>query len=360
MLIICAEEARRRGLDPSFVDLGGSGSYPTCAVIAPLGEGIRGGAIWSWFLWQRRAAAVEVIGADVIDGTYSARRAIARLNLMNFCAGAGIPVALISFSLRESVPPEVRLAMRGLSRRVRIVARDDRSRLRAEECFDRPVEVAPDIVFRLEARQLRSSKLSDAIAAWRASSNVVVGVCPSLHCYRGPLRVSAEEAAEDLVEKFVGLCSTVREAIPNAKFVLTGHDSRGYPYSDYGLSESIAARLGSGGVVLERGDLPVEEFQALVREFDLLVSGRMHCGVVGLGVGTPCILLDYNDKMGGMADYFDDGVLVLVLGSDGVSDPERFRRFLLRMQEGGDGVRQRVRGTVDRLRVDAMRHFVHP
>lgn len=54
--------------------------------------------------------------------------------------------------------------------------------------------------------------------------------------------------------------------------------------------------------------------KGVVGHCDLVISGRMHCGIAALGAGTPVVLVDYQDKVKGLEQFFDMKLSVKLTG----------------------------------------------
>ena len=267
-------------------------------------SGARAHLAWSRTL--RRLARVFVIGADVLDGSYSVEHSVARIRFCGFAARLGAQVTVTGFSMRADPPTEVARALRALPPSVRLCVRDPlgAERVRAIMGAERAAQVVgvADLAFLVEPNP--DGAAAAAALAWidreRGQGATLVALCPNHHAVRpaGP-----ERCVAFFVEVARSIARTGADAGARVRFVLVSHDDRG-PDSDTALCRRIAAQLPDGSCVQVAAAAGPAEVKAVVGACDALVSGRMHCGIAALGMSIPVVLLDYHGKVAGLLGMF--------------------------------------------------------
>jgi polysaccharide pyruvyl transferase WcaK-like protein len=87
--------------------------------------------------------------------------------------------------------------------------------------------------------------------------------------------------------------------------VLIPHDFRSN-WNDVALGNRLVSHCGwkSDEYVLLDDKVSAAAVKAICARLDILISGRMHCGIAALGQGIPVALFDYQGKVKGLLDYF--------------------------------------------------------
>lgn len=255
---------------------------------------------------MQQAAFVYVNGADVLDGTYSLDRSLQRLLFAEFAARSGKQVTITGFSMRESPPEAITRMFRRLPPSIRLCARDPLSRRRVEAMIDRPVHQVADLAFLMQPALTSAAEIRfDAdLAGWRSRGRRLVGFCPNLHS--APRALPGEAAkAEWIVDLCVRMIGQLRLRHPEVLPVLVPHDVRGN-WHDARLCTAIAERCATLGqqTVQAPDEISAPAVKQLCARLEVLVSGRMHCGIAALGVGTPPVLFDYQGKVRGLLGLF--------------------------------------------------------
>jgi polysaccharide pyruvyl transferase WcaK-like protein len=283
-------------------------------------------------------------GADVLDGKYSLDGTLKRLRLAQFVAELGRPVTITGFSVREDTPPEVVEAFRALPQHVRVCARDPRSFRRLQGWLGPRVLQAADLAFLMApaVTQPHEQAVVDRLDAERARGRRLVGLCLNLHAFE---RAGASEAQR--VEAAVACLSTAWQRLaedhPDCVPVILPHDTRG-PHNDLVLGQAFAraAGLDDASAVLVDRPCAAEALKAFCARLDVLITGRMHCGIAALGGGVPCVFFDYQGKVDGLLDLFGASAKVEA-GPDTVACADQVRRQAAALLAQGEAAKSAVR-----------------
>lgn len=241
---------------------------------------------------------VIMIGADIVDGVYDEVLAARRLFLLDRAARMGLRATVLGSSFSATPAQSCINALRDLPEQVRIFARDELSHERMETAIGREVETSADVVFLLE--DAASTADFEAELAWiraeKARGAQIIAVNAN---------ALQEEGCPDLVQGYIRLVSTLmRQA--KASAVLVPHDVRG-DRSDVTLAEEILRGLDddlSSRTHLFQPGKP-GGVKAVLREADLLITGRMHAAILGVLSGTPAISFAYQGKFEGLYRHLD-------------------------------------------------------
>lgn len=249
------------------------------------------------------ANRVALIGADVLDGVYSAGSSLKRLRALQLAHRLGRKVRVMGSSWSTKPAPEVAAFLKHATW-LDVLARDPISHGRMEAAFERPIRLVADLGFLLKP-EARSPTAQEAVA-WvqdaKSKGGQVLGVNLSGHTIR--------DLPGKSVVPFVELVKRWMVADATRHVILMPHDTRpGYAgdvtvlqeMSD-ALTPDLGARLHTPlgpGKTLDAWDL-----KAIGGEIDLVLTGRMHLAIACLGMGTPPLSLVYQDKFEGLMQHF--------------------------------------------------------
>ncbi|MFZ9880526.1 MAG: polysaccharide pyruvyl transferase family protein [Phycisphaerales bacterium] len=303
------------------------------------------GHYFGWRAPARSLQRVFLIGADVLDGRYSVKRSIQRLDFCGFCASLGAEVTITGFSLRDDTPPRVARSLRGLPPGVRLCARDPISLGRIERLAGRPAIQTADLAFLVtpDPAAPRAREALEWIASRKSRGATVFALCPnSLAIRRDDPRAHTDPTAREAecAGFFADVVQRVRASDPDADFVIVAHDRRS-PHDDDAICARIARELGPSRSLLVPSDACPREIKAIMAACDGLLSGRMHCGIAALGAGTPAALLDYQGKVQGLLELFGLESSIMV-GDDLAAAAERAALMLGSFRAEADAIRARI------------------
>lgn len=248
-----------------------------------------------------------IIGADMLDGHYSAADSLKKIHLLQLASSFGITSRAFGFSFNESPNESVVTALRNLPEAVTLLARDPVSHSRLESTLNRSIRLVADLAFLLQPDPNGESaiKTLNWIKQQRAQGARIIGINANALLARGNF--------EDPFPIAAGLARTILElhqAHPELRFVLIPHDFRGRFNDD--VLNRVTYEIASFDKVSLREKMFVmpspcfaSEVKAVSAELDFAITGRMHFAIACLGQGTPAICIGYQGKMEGLFEHFD-------------------------------------------------------
>ncbi|MEQ9639472.1 MAG: polysaccharide pyruvyl transferase family protein [Alphaproteobacteria bacterium] len=240
----------------------------------------------------RRCRHLTVLGADVMDGFYSALLVERIVEVCNTAIRAGTSASILGFSFSSMPSDRAVEALRLLNKNVDCCCRDTLSLQRFEEAARRKARLVADLAFYCKGN-VRSPTALEA-ATWvqrqRKRGFRVIGFNAN------PL--IEKSLGVDLLDRYVESVHTVLAENPALACVFLPHDVRG-DISDVSLLSSISNRLPAElrqRVHLLQPEFDEADIKGLAAKLDLLVSGRMHLAIAGLSQGVPTLGLSYQGK----------------------------------------------------------------
>lgn len=252
-----------------------------------------------------KVEAVYIIGADVLDGSYSVYRSLQRLDFARYAAAMGLSVTITGFSMRTDPAPPIKAAFRKLPASAHICPRDPVSASRVSELMGREISPVADLAFLVAPdSSAAESDVCRQIASWKTEGHQVVAINPNRQAVLNQQNSdSGETQAQVMVEFMTNAMRCVMQSIEKCRFVLISNDVR-KPWPDSRLSSMIASAFDPSICVDAQDKLSMQQIKFTLGTCDAMIAGRMHCGIAGLGAGTPVVFLDYNGKVQGLLDWF--------------------------------------------------------
>ncbi len=262
-----------------------------------------------------------LIGADVMDGYYSPKETLAKIELAWLAERCGLNTSLLGFSFNAHADTACVDALRTLPTTVAMYARDPVSLARLDQTVGPRAELVADLAFLLRPRE--SSQVRQ-YAGWiqgqRNNGRIVIGI--NANALALPDR--GNESSHTLIEGYVAIISHLSEQEGNLSFVLIPHDTRG-PHSDTMMAEKLFQGLPDAvapHVLNASASMVASEIKALCGHLDCLLSGRMHLAIAALGMGIPVACVEYQGKFEGLFQHFGIDGMVLdntqALSSDSI------------------------------------------
>ncbi|HBR68764.1 MAG TPA: hypothetical protein DEA55_05240 [Rhodospirillaceae bacterium] len=258
----------------------------------------KGSPIQRSLLFSRiqKISGIFLIGADIIDGSYSPLSVQRRLTLLDRAARLGKKATILGASYSKSPEKGARDTLRSLPENVVICARDPISYKRMEESLDRPIRQTADVAFlaRSYPEHPIAQKASEWISARKKAGDEVFALNANY------LHFSKDNTVQNALTEV--LKTLMRDA---RSVLLIPHDVR-FNQPDQKLLETIANSL-SPSYKERIYMLPPESpgaIKAALSEVDFLITGRMHAAILALGTGTPAFCFTYQDKFEGLYSLF--------------------------------------------------------
>jgi colanic acid/amylovoran biosynthesis protein len=273
--------------------------------------------------------SLSVIGADVMDGNYRAAASVLRWIVAERVAVRGVPVRVLGFSWNRKTAASATAAMRRASRNVRVFARDPVSAERLGAAGCRQVHLAADVVFGLPT----------------------VGGTIALEDYFDSQDLGANGLA---LVNASGLVGRELQQIPEYVYLVTKLREAGFmvlllPHvvrpggDDLPECRAVASAFATDpGVGLVESLLAPQDVKALAAQARIIITGRMHLGVLGLSVGVPAVIVATQGKVEGLV-ALSEGHICLVEPVSGFGRSMVDLSAALVDMQGGDQVATRLR-----------------
>lgn len=262
-------------------------------------------------LWRLgRYSHLFFIGADVLDGAYNPWSVARRLSLLHAAAGIGRHATILGCSFNSHPDPLMIATLRDLPQGTRINARDPVSAERMRTMLQRPVAQAADVAFLVKPRPDHpdAARAGKWIAARRAKTGGIVALNANY------LQFAKQPS---LLPAYIATARALLDY--GASLLLVPHDNRTEEPDLLHLQRIAAAVAQPGDERIHILDtISPGAVKATLGQVDLLVTGRLHAMILGMGAGTPSIGLAYQGKFEGLFELFDLPV------TDFLFDPEAF------------------------------------
>jgi polysaccharide pyruvyl transferase WcaK-like protein len=225
----------------------------------------------------------DVVGADIIDGTYSPTLARSLLDAVGVVARAGATATVMGCSINK-LHPRVAQAMRRLPPSARVCVRDPVSLGRLEAtCPQGGQRIGTaDLAFLTEPAPALPGGLPAQLAAARAAGRPLLGI--NLNPHQVP----------DAANFCKALVARLREVVPGIFVLGVGHDTRLKDGAD-----DWTPFAGSGCDAVVPRDIEAPEVRLLADSLDAVVTARLHFAILSAAAGTPAVGLAYVGKFEG-------------------------------------------------------------
>ncbi len=246
------------------------------------------------------AREVALVGADVLDGTYSSKSVLLRLKALKAANFLGRKTRVLGSSWSLSPSAEVVSYLRDANW-LEVFARDPISQGRMERDLQRPIQLVADCAFLLQA-EARSASAKAALS-WAQGCKIngatILGVNLSGH--------TINNLPDASVAPYVRLVTAWLDADPTRRVLIIPHDHRPGLSGDGMVSEELIEALPeayAARVYIPDGPLQAWDAKAVVGAVDLVLTGRMHLAIAALGQGTPPVSIVYQSKFEGLMAHF--------------------------------------------------------
>jgi len=298
---------------------------------------------------------IYCLGADMMDGFYSDLETLTRLNIVDFAAKIGLKATILGFSFNSQPTPAAVKAFIDLPQDVRICCRDAISQNSLQQKTNKSVELVADLAFLLNPAQ--NSLIVDQVDQWiqsqKATNHMVIGFNAKKPYGGEGLAVNPQT----LINHYVDTLTHIIQDNPQVSFLLMPHDTRG-KMSDAALAEAIFQAL-PVEVHSHFMQMPMpcraSEIKAACAYLDLVITGRMHLAIASLGQGTPAGGMTYQGKFEGLFQHF--GLDDVTISSEEAVEPGKLYRFINRMIDERDILRQQVQAALPQVKALAKKNF---
>lgn len=249
-----------------------------------------------------KADCLAVLGADCMDGYYSADMTLSLLALADMASRLGIRVTILGFSFNDQPAARLASAFNAVSERVSINVRDEVSLQRFNRFCSAKARLVTDSAFMLQpvVDSPAVRELSAWVQAHKAAGRLVLGFNVHPMLIKSPTPEQLNALIGNVTEALRGFMAESDVAI-----ALISHDYRGSSGDDvclkpiHGqLSPAFTSRIFYTEIACSAAEL-----KGMAGLMDGVVTGRMHLAIASLGMGTPVAALTYQDKFQGLMQH---------------------------------------------------------
>ncbi len=248
-----------------------------------------------------------LIGADVMDGYYSAKETLAKIELARLGKRCGLNTSLLGFSFNAHADAACVDALRSLPTTIAMYARDPVSQHRLSKLLGRNIAPSADLAFLLapNAAHLEVRSFLGKLHELKANGRILIGINVA---YLVLGTAPTETQVEKLLEKIREVALAMAAQYPNITFIFYAHDKRGR-FNDSvlanRLADSLRGELAENQFMLPPEPLESDEIKALCAPLDCALTSRMHFGIACLSQGVPIAAIGYQGKFEGLMERFD-------------------------------------------------------
>lgn len=279
-------------------------------------------------------------GADVLDGVYSPGGTLRRLLSGIAAERLGARVHAIGFSFSDRSSQMIRQVFHDRCQGFQITCRDPQSAARLSKVMQRPVAHGSDLAFLLPIGSCcihpAAQTAEDHVQSWkREGRKVVIFNANPISFHNALPNIPRAHVVKELGQALDNFAHQTGAAL-----LFLTHDNRP-AFSDAVFLQEILANM--------RKDMPwhfvpdtvqPSDIKRLCSLSDLVVTGRMHLGIAGLGAGKTTMITDYQGKVRGLYDLFDTPELALDLNE--ICEGHRLAELMLSTLELSTNFESRI------------------
>lgn len=256
----------------------------------------------------KKHSLIYVIGADIMDGTYSESMVINRLRILKLANALNIETQVSGFSVSNNILNNVKSAFIEVAKFMKIKSRDIESYKRLAQFIpENRLLLTNDIAFicpnipSMYNQTTEYSKYIEWCKLVKLKEKKIIGVCPN--------SIQAKKMGFDYYMESLKKMLAFFNDTGDFGFVFLYHDLRLLcdNESDKTISEKLHNYFSSIGIdsfftsTINNG----VELKGYLSEIDFTVTGRMHFGISGLTFKKPMFGIAYANKFEGMVRLFD-------------------------------------------------------
>ncbi len=239
----------------------------------------------------RGAQTLSVTGADIMDGGYNADASLFRWRLAVAAQRGGVESRILGFSWNGKAPRAVSYAAATAARAgVQLYVRDPLSRARMAKASIGPTVGASDTVFSLHEQDPDTDVFARLNQARAAGGRIALVNASALVSKR-----------VDQPSEYSRVLAALREQgyLP----VLLPHVHRGAGGDKAAVQAVVDASPGEAWYVVQELLRPAQ-IRALLSLTDVVITGRMHLGIMALSLGVPAFVISTQGKVEGLGQLF--------------------------------------------------------
>ncbi|MFP4354888.1 MAG: polysaccharide pyruvyl transferase family protein [Phycisphaerae bacterium] len=351
MLWVVLNELRKRGRSVKVIQTGPQElSLPEVCPGAELVEGIhpyftttRSRKERLLLLRQfRHCRDLIVIGADVLDGTYSKDKAVQTFRCLQMAHSCGIHARVLGFSLSAEPSGPLAESIRSLPDSVRLMARDPLSAERLRSVAGPRVEQVADLAFLFEAAG--QEQVPPEVRTFIEDCQG-----PLLGLSATPLLMDSRIDAQRRIARAMGMLARST----GGRILLVQHHPKDLETCSI-LQQAISQDAEGASMIVPF--LPAAVAKTVIRHCNHVFSGRMHVAIAALSCRRPVTCFPYRGKFRGLMQMFEiDNSLLDV--DDIPEDPERICELFAERVEQSDVEAARIQDHLPGVMAMARRNF---
>jgi len=287
-----------------------------------LGFGLEEG-LMRFILQAQAYTHFYLIGADVMDGHYSPKETLAKIELARLAERCGLSTSLLGFSFNAHADTACVNALRALPTTVAMYARDPVSQRRLSKLLGRDIAPSADLAFLLapNVARLEVRAFLDRLNELKATGRILLGINVAyLILGTAPTEAQVGKLLRQIRE--VVLATAAQH--PNITFIFFSHDKRGLMNDSIlakRLADSLHGELAENQLILPPEPLESDEIKALCAPLDGAFTCRMHFGIACLSQGVPIVAIGYQGKFEGLMERF--GLMNMLLPDANALNPDK-------------------------------------
>lgn len=305
-------------------------------------------------LWLcSRATMIAVLGADVIDGSYSPSSIAYKLKLATAVISHGGTGWVTGCSISTHPNARIMHVLRSLPN-VPIFAREIVSFERLRDQIGRNPTLSADIAFLLTPQidSPQAARCNDWIESQRSAGKCILGVNAS-----GP---TMTRMGPVILQAYCDVLTKWLLADINRVAVLIPHDWRPHPVGDVEWLRRIhdsLAPLFPERIFYISELISSWEVKALAGKMHAILTGRMHLAIAALGMGVIPICVTYQGKFVGLMSHFKLSAEEVLLEPERFIDTEVSYDLLERIVSRSDEFQKKILTALPRVKNLAQRNF---
>lgn len=303
--------------------------------------------------------SVFCIGADVMDGYYSAIKSLRLWMLADLMARLNKPSVVGGFSFNPTPSKYVlEFLSKYASKQIDICLRDNVSlkRFHTMTGLTQSTRLVADNAFML--KKTTESTYVQSVISWvdkqKNDGKLVLAfnMHPMLIKDRNPIVIQA------LVDSSVKALKTVMET-RNVSVILLPHDFRDSNTGDLWFLRKVYSALSiyQHRLLFVEENIQASEIKGIASLVELVVTGRMHLSIGALGTGTPILGVTYQGKFEGLIEHFSLSDDILKSPSDLLS-ADNFAAFIYYGLDNSDLLRKQVASKLPDVKQNSVNNLI--
>lgn len=255
-----------------------------------------------------RHKSLYIIGADCLDGRYSAHMIKTWIAISDFAVSIGLPANIVSFSFSKHPNKQTVNVLKNSDARIRFAARDYFSQQRFIDYTKKECLLVADLGFSMPP-SIKSISAVETLKWINTCKNEKNAILVGLNINPLPLLVSEEVdlavSIEDVATNYALALNQLLDENRNIYVIGLPHDIR-EGQSDYDILELTKAQVEKKDrFEILKPPFSAADIKGIAGHMDLVISGRMHLAIAALSQAIPTYCVVYLNKFEGLMRHFD-------------------------------------------------------